>query len=125
MINHFPELYRTAWLEVVRHKLALTTVQDDDITLITDLLSTMEAQGADFTLTFRGLANLVAPGRRRHPTRPHPVQAPGGLRRLDNPMDAALRPRPHARSRARNPDARHQPPVHPPQPPRRQSPDGG
>ena len=62
VINRFPELYRTAWRHVMRRKLGLTTAHDDDVTLIDDLLSTMEAQGADFTLTFRGLADLVTPG---------------------------------------------------------------
>ncbi|WP_420391879.1 protein adenylyltransferase SelO [Acuticoccus sp.] len=65
-VDAFPELFQTAWLGVMRRKLGLSPVAEaraveEDAGLAADLLSTMEANGADFTLTFRGLAALAPP----------------------------------------------------------------
>ncbi len=58
VINAFPEQYAAAWLEGMRAKLGLAHPQDDDRVLAQDLLELMAQQEADFTLTFRGLAEL-------------------------------------------------------------------
>ncbi len=55
-VNAFPALYGAKWLEAMRPKLGLAAAEDGDFDLITGLLSLMEAQGRDFTLTFRHLA---------------------------------------------------------------------
>ncbi len=47
--------YRTEWLAVMRHKLGLVGEDAGDATLADDLLTAME--GADWTLTFRRLAD--------------------------------------------------------------------
>lgn len=60
-INRFPDLYRAAWLGVMRHKLGLATASEEDAGLFTELLTRMEANRADFTLTFRRLADDAAP----------------------------------------------------------------
>jgi uncharacterized protein YdiU (UPF0061 family) len=60
-IDRFPDLFQKAWLGVMRRKLGLSTAADGDADLLTALLSTMEANDADFTLTFRRLSNHVAP----------------------------------------------------------------
>ncbi|MBL9050249.1 MAG: YdiU family protein [Tabrizicola sp.] len=50
--------YRTEWTRVMRHKLGLLGEDAEDATLADDLLSTMV--GADWTLTFRRLADPAA-----------------------------------------------------------------
>ncbi len=62
-IDGFPDLFRDAWLGVMRRKLGLSTPAEEDTELLSELLSTMEAGAADFTLTFRRLADLAAPDR--------------------------------------------------------------
>ncbi len=58
-IDAFPALYEDAWAEVFRAKLGLAEAQDDDAALATDLLKAMETAQADFTLTFRALAETA------------------------------------------------------------------
>ncbi|MEO1193661.1 MAG: YdiU family protein [Pseudomonadota bacterium] len=60
-IDRFPDLFHEAWLGVARRKLGLSTAAEGDADLFASLLSTMEANEADFTLTFRRLANGVVP----------------------------------------------------------------
>ncbi|NKE48312.1 YdiU family protein [Roseomonas frigidaquae] len=55
-LGEFAPAFQAAWLDTFRAKLGLTGVEEDDATLIQDLLSRMAANGADFTLTFRALA---------------------------------------------------------------------
>ncbi|HYH06999.1 MAG TPA: YdiU family protein [Thermoanaerobaculia bacterium] len=43
----------------LRRKIGLTTTQDDDMQLVLELLETMHAQKADFTLTFRRLCDAA------------------------------------------------------------------
>ncbi|MDJ0629883.1 MAG: YdiU family protein [Rhodobacter sp.] len=62
-VHRFPGLYSEAWLAVFRPKLGLTTAEPGDAQLIETLLSRMSALGADFTNTFRGLADGSARGR--------------------------------------------------------------
>jgi uncharacterized protein YdiU (UPF0061 family) len=52
-------LYRAAWVDVMRRKLALEGAQDEDGALADDLLAAMQGQGADWTLTFRRLARAA------------------------------------------------------------------
>ncbi len=66
-INRFPDLYREAWLGVMRRKLGLSTSAEGDAELIAGLLSTMEANEADFTLTFRRLSDHATPDAERQP----------------------------------------------------------
>ncbi|MFC0216962.1 YdiU family protein [Pseudochelatococcus lubricantis] len=61
-IDRFPDLYEAAWLAVMRRKLGLLTAQDDDRALIRDLLTLMREAAADYTLTFRGLADALFTG---------------------------------------------------------------
>ena len=63
-VDAFPDQFQAAWLGVMRRKLGLSPAAgakaaEVDAALASDLLSTMEANGADFTLTFRGLAALA------------------------------------------------------------------
>ncbi len=60
VIDSYPERYEQAYMAVMRAKLGLLTAQDNDITLITDLLDCMAKNNADFTLTFRRLSMLSA-----------------------------------------------------------------
>ncbi|MEX2577394.1 MAG: protein adenylyltransferase SelO family protein, partial [Halofilum sp. (in: g-proteobacteria)] len=54
----------------LRRKIGLATEQDGDMDLVTDLLQRMATQGADFTLTFRRLAELTCePGGADQPVR--------------------------------------------------------
>jgi uncharacterized protein YdiU (UPF0061 family) len=56
-LHSFGPLYTEAWKSVFFAKLGLATGGDAEITLVQDLLSAMAQNQADFTLTFRGLAD--------------------------------------------------------------------
>lgn len=58
-VNRFPQMFQEAWVGVMRRKLGLSRADEGDADLATTLLSIMEADGADFTLTFRGLAECA------------------------------------------------------------------
>ncbi|MDO9503071.1 YdiU family protein [Falsiroseomonas sp.] len=62
-LSGFAPIFQAAWLDVFRAKLGLAGVEEDDATLIQDLLSRMAANQADFTLTFRALATEPASAR--------------------------------------------------------------
>ena len=51
--------YRAEWVAVMRRKLALDGEEEGDGELADDLLAAMEGQGADWTLTFRRLADAA------------------------------------------------------------------
>ena len=55
-INRFPEIYEAEWLRRFRAKIGLVTEEDGDAGLIEALLTRMAEGSADFTRTFRGLA---------------------------------------------------------------------
>ncbi|RBI82923.1 YdiU family protein [Rhodosalinus halophilus] len=59
-VHAMPALLRAEWRARFRAKLGLETEQDGDGALISELLDIMAAQGADFTNTFRGLAEGTA-----------------------------------------------------------------
>jgi uncharacterized protein YdiU (UPF0061 family) len=56
-LQRFPTLYEEAWLEGMRRKLGLFHAEAEDLALVKDLLSWMEASEADFTDTFRQLSD--------------------------------------------------------------------
>jgi len=59
-LQSFAPQYEAAHLAGLRHKLGLFTNQDGDLTLAQDLLQRMQANRADFTLTFRRLCEAAA-----------------------------------------------------------------
>jgi uncharacterized protein YdiU (UPF0061 family) len=56
-LDAFPDIFQAEFEQVLRRKLGLTTAEAGDMALAQDLLARMEANGADFTLTFRRLAD--------------------------------------------------------------------
>lgn len=64
VLNGFAPLYEAEYLRVFRAKLGLTQEQDNDATLVKDLLEAMAAGRADFTLTFRHLSEEDGSGAR-------------------------------------------------------------
>jgi serine/tyrosine/threonine adenylyltransferase len=71
VITEFPARYIEHWLAGMRHKLGLVTAHDTDLPLVQDLLSTMHANGADFTNTFRSLCNAAKDPDANHDLRAH------------------------------------------------------
>jgi uncharacterized protein YdiU (UPF0061 family) len=61
-LGRFGPVFETQSLGVMRGKLGLATQEEADRGLIADLLALMHANQADFTLTFRALADAQAPG---------------------------------------------------------------
>ncbi len=61
-IDAFPDLFLAAYQHGMRRKLGLTQSRADDEILIRDLLTLMQEEGTDFTLTFRRLSDLADPG---------------------------------------------------------------
>jgi len=59
-IDRYADAAQAAWLDVFRAKLGLTTAEDGDAELAIALLERMAAARADFTNTFRGLADGTA-----------------------------------------------------------------
>ena len=60
VLHGFADLFRAAWLDQFRAKLGLNQAQNGDEVLINDLLARMAAGQADFTNTFRALADGIA-----------------------------------------------------------------
>jgi uncharacterized protein YdiU (UPF0061 family) len=60
-IDVFPDLYQAAYQHGMLKKLGLSENGAEDGVLIQDLLSLMQVEKTDFTLTFRRLSDLVAP----------------------------------------------------------------
>jgi len=59
-LGGFAPRFEAAWLAGMRRKLGLSTEQKSDTALITDLLRHMHEARADWTLTFRALADAAA-----------------------------------------------------------------
>ena len=57
ILNGFPAIYEGEWLRLFRAKIGLATADPGDAELIETLLARMAGQRADFTRTFRGLAD--------------------------------------------------------------------
>jgi uncharacterized protein YdiU (UPF0061 family) len=62
VITEFPTWYEHEWIAGMRSKLGLELAQDGDLELIRGLLDAMQANQADFTLTFRRLCDAAADG---------------------------------------------------------------
>jgi uncharacterized protein YdiU (UPF0061 family) len=60
-IDAFPALFEAALSAGFRVKLGLRDAEPDDMAMVQDLLDTMAANEADFTLTFRALSDGVPP----------------------------------------------------------------
>ena len=60
-IDAFPNLYLTAYQNGMRKKLGFTQIGDDDAVFMQDLLTLMQEEKADYTLTFRRLSDLADP----------------------------------------------------------------
>ena len=58
-VDAYPALFQAEMESVFRAKLGLASEQADDMALVQDLLDSMVAQGADFTLTFRSLCDAA------------------------------------------------------------------
>jgi uncharacterized protein YdiU (UPF0061 family) len=58
-LEAFPKAFDQAWLSHMGVKLGLDESREGDVDLVQRLLNTMHAGGADFTLTFRYLADAV------------------------------------------------------------------
>ncbi len=56
-IDAYPAIFQNAWLDIMRAKIGIDGAEDGDTDLITDLHARMAKNGADFTRTFRGLAD--------------------------------------------------------------------
>ncbi|MEM9345472.1 MAG: YdiU family protein [Planctomycetota bacterium] len=61
LVNTFADVYRERWLNMMRSKLGLFGTDENDYILITDLLSWMKKNHADYTNTFRGLTHDESP----------------------------------------------------------------
>lgn len=59
-LHAFPDLFKAEWLGVFRPKIGLGTGEEGDAELIHGLLDLMAAEQADFTNTFRALADGTA-----------------------------------------------------------------
>ncbi len=57
IVHAMPALIQAEWLDRFRAKIGLTTAQDGDLQLISDLLTRMAENQADFTNTFRALGS--------------------------------------------------------------------
>jgi uncharacterized protein YdiU (UPF0061 family) len=60
-IHAFKDVYEARWTAMMRRKLGLFGAEPEDAALIDDLLGWMHENKADYTNTFRALANGVAP----------------------------------------------------------------
>ena len=60
IVNGFAEVFQPAWLAAFGAKLGIADAGPDDLPLIEALLTLMARDGADFTNTFRGLAEGTA-----------------------------------------------------------------
>ena len=59
VIEGFAGHYRSAWLDGLRRKLGLATAHEDDEALGREFLAALEAVAADYTLSFRALADAL------------------------------------------------------------------
>nr|WP_321252520.1 YdiU family protein [uncultured Ruegeria sp.] len=60
IVHVMPELLQANWLRRFRAKIGLATAEDGDLEMISDLLTRMAQNGADFTNTFRALGSDAA-----------------------------------------------------------------
>lgn len=60
-LSRFADLFEAGWFGRCREKIGLTGDRPGDADLVTGLFAAMQAGNADFTLTFRHLADIVDP----------------------------------------------------------------
>ena len=60
LLHTFPDRFQQHWMGGMRQKLGLFTQQEDDVSLVDDLLGLMQASEADYTVTFRLLCDAAA-----------------------------------------------------------------
>ncbi len=60
IVHAMPDLLQEQWLERFRAKIGLTRAEEGDLEMISDLLTRMAQNGADFTNTFRALGSQSA-----------------------------------------------------------------
>ncbi len=58
-MNDFSEHYQQCWLDGMHSKIGLTTNEESDLQLATELYHIMESENVDFTQLFRGLAETL------------------------------------------------------------------
>lgn len=68
IVHAMPSLIEAEWLRLFRRKIGLATIASGDLELISDLLQVMSEGEADFTNTFRGLAEGTAASQFKNPT---------------------------------------------------------
>lgn len=68
IVHAMPALIQSHWQRLFRSKIGLTSEQDGDLDLISDLLTRMATEKADFTNTFRALVNGSARAQFTDPT---------------------------------------------------------
>jgi uncharacterized protein YdiU (UPF0061 family) len=66
VLKGFSDRFDAAYLNGMRQKLGLSTVEDDDLKLVDEFLSLLAADGADFTLAFRRLSDAAGEGASEH-----------------------------------------------------------
>ena len=69
VIDTYPFRFQNAWLREMRAKLGIAGEESGDADLINGLLDAMAEAGADYTLTFRGLADGAGRAQFRDPER--------------------------------------------------------
>jgi uncharacterized protein YdiU (UPF0061 family) len=69
VLKAFSARFDAAYFTGMRHKLGLSTVEDDDLKLVDEFLSLLATDGADFTLAFRRLSDVAGEGASEHPLR--------------------------------------------------------
>ncbi|MEM9551843.1 MAG: YdiU family protein [Pseudomonadota bacterium] len=90
IVHAMPGLIQAEWLHLFRRKIGLSSTEDDDEALISDLLQRMADNQADFTNTFRALGTEKARDQFSDPTA-FDSWAEGWIaRRARDPGDAAL-----------------------------------
>ncbi len=88
-VHGFPDLYHAEWLRLFRAKIGLTSDEDGDADLIQTLLSRMATLKADFTNTFRALAEGAARDQFLDPAAYDAWAGDWTARRARDPQDAA------------------------------------
>ena len=59
ILERFPEHYTQNWLAGMRKKIGLQSKEENDLSLVNDLLAVMHQQKVDYTLLFRQLADVL------------------------------------------------------------------
>ena len=118
ILGEFAEKFTTAYQAGLRAKIGLFTQRDGDEALVQDLLDAMAKNQADFTLTFRHLAEAARSADGDADVRAQ-FTDPAAFDEWAVRWRQRIADEPQSRSRALRRDARGQSGLHPAQPPRR------